>query len=220
LPRALVIGVGIVVTVYVLANLVYVRTLGVGGLAASHAPAADVMRRLFGEGGARFIAIGVAVSTFGFLNLAILSAPRVYQAMAADGVFFGRAARLDHRSRVPVTALLIQSAWAILLIATKTYGALLDYVVFGDWIFFGLVGVALFVYRKREPGAGSGTLHFRAPWYPWVPGFFVLAAGFAVVSTVASNPGNAALGAAIIAAGIPAYWWWRRTATPIGQGET
>jgi APA family basic amino acid/polyamine antiporter len=212
LPRALVVGVGIVVTVYVLANLVYVKTLGVGGLAASRAPAADVMRHLFGGNGARFIAVGIAVSTFGFLNLAILSAPRVYQAMAADGVFFGRAARLHDRYRVPATALLIQSAWAVLLIATKSYGALLDYVVFGDWIFFGLVGVVLFVHRTRERGAGSGTLHFRSPWYPWVPGFFVLAAGFAVVSSIASNPRNALLGGVIIAAGIPAYLWWRRTA--------
>ena len=212
LPRALVVGVGIVVTVYVLANLVYVKTLGVGGLAASRAPAADVMRHLFGEGGARFIAVGVAISTFGFLNLAILSAPRVYQAMAADGVFFGRAARLNDRYRVPATALLLQSAWAVLLIATKSYGALLDYVVFGDWIFFGLVGVVLFVYRRRggEWGVGSGT--FRCPGHPLVPGFFVLAAAFAVISTVASNPANAALGGAIIAAGIPAYLWWRRSA--------
>jgi APA family basic amino acid/polyamine antiporter len=212
LPRALVIGVGIVVAVYLLANLVYLKVLGVGGLAASGAPAADVMRRLFGPGGARFIALGIAISTFGFLNLAILSAPRVYQAMAADGVFFGRAARLNDRYRVPATALLIQSGWAILLIATKSYGTLLDYVVFGDWIFFGLVGVALFVYRRRnrDRGAESGT--FRCPGYPLVPAFFVLAAAFAVISTVASNPANAALGGAIIAAGIPAYLWWRRSA--------
>lgn len=207
LPRALVLGVGIVVLVYVLANVVYVKALGVGGLATSAAPASDVMRRLFGESGARFIAVGIAVSTFGFLNLAVLSAPRVYQAMAADGVFVGRAAKLGDRYHVPVTALLLQSGWAILLVASKTYGQLLDYVVFGDWIFFGLVGVTLFIYRGRR-GAGADT--FRAPGHPFVPGFFVVAAAFAVVSTVASNPGNALLGGAIIAAGVPAYLLWRR----------
>jgi APA family basic amino acid/polyamine antiporter len=213
LPRALVIGVGIVVLVYVLANVAYVRVLGVPGLAGSHAPASDVMRSLLGPRGATFIALGIAVSAFGFLNLAILSAPRVYQAMAADGVFFSGAAKLGDRYRVPWVAILIQGGWAVLLVATKTYGQLLDYVVFGDWIFFALVGVTLFLYRRRERGAGSGTLRFRVPWYPWVPGFFVLAGAFAVGSTVLSNPGNAALGAVIIAAGIPAFLYWKRQGT-------
>jgi APA family basic amino acid/polyamine antiporter len=230
LPRALVMGVVIVVLVYVLANVVYVKVLGVSGLAASTAPASDVMRGLIGPWGATFIAFGIAVSTFGFLNLAILSAPRVYQAMAADGVFFGRAAKLNQRYRVPAVAILIQGAWAALLIATKTYGQLLDYVVFGDWIFFGLVGVVLFVYRKADkadkadkaveavradgtgPSGPSGPPGFRCPGYPLVPAFFVLAAAFAVVSTVLSNPTNAALGGGIILLGIPAYLGWKRAA--------
>jgi APA family basic amino acid/polyamine antiporter len=211
LPRALILGVVLVVVVYVLANVVYVRSLGVSGLAASTAPASDVMRRVLGTTGARFIAIGIAISTFGFLNLAILAAPRVYQTMAADGVFFGRAARLHDRFRVPWAALLIQGGWAILLVATKTYGQLLDYVVFGDWIFFGLVGVTLFVYRRRGDVASPGDAPaFRTPGYPWIPGFFVAAAAFAVVSTVVSNPRNAALGGVIIAAGVPAYLLWNR----------
>jgi len=215
LPRALVIGVGIVVLVYVLANLVYVRVLGVPGLAASTAPASDVMRRLIGPRGATFIALGIAVSTFGFLNLAILSAPRVYQAMAADGVFFGRAARLSDRSRVPAVAILIQGGWAALLVATKTYGQLLDYVVFGDWIFFAAVGVTVFVYRRRGVGGVGGVAEaagaaFRCPGYPWVPGFFVAAGVFAVASTVLSNPLNALVGGGIIAAGVPVYLWWKR----------
>jgi basic amino acid/polyamine antiporter, APA family len=222
LPRALVIGVGIVVLVYVLANIVYVRVLGVPGLAASTAPASDVMRGLIGPWGATFIALGIAVSTFGFLNLAILSAPRVYQAMAADGVFFGRAARLSDRSRVPAVAILIQGGWAALLVATKTYGQLLDYVVFGDWIFFAAVGVTLFVYRRRAKRAGGAvrageTGGFRCPGYPWVPGFFVGAGAFAVASTVLSNPVNALVGGGIIVLGVPAYGLWRRSAAP-GRG--
>jgi basic amino acid/polyamine antiporter, APA family len=212
LPRALVMGVVIVVLVYVLANVVYVKVLGVSGLAASTAPASDVMRGLIGPWGATFIALGIAVSTFGFLNLAILSAPRVYQAMAADGVFFGKAAKLNQRYRVPAVAILVQGAWAALLIATKTYGQLLDYVVFGDWIFFGLVGVTLFVYRRRTGTTGGTGVGFRCPGYPLVPGFFVLAAAFAVVSTVLSNPVNAAVGGGIILLGIPAYLGWRRAA--------
>jgi APA family basic amino acid/polyamine antiporter len=215
LPRALVIGVAIVVTVYVLANIVYVRVLDVPGLAASAAPASDVMRAVVGSKGATFIAVGIAVSTFGFLNLAILSAPRVYQAMAADGVFFGGAARLSDRSRVPAAAILIQGGWAAVLVASKTYGQLLDFVVFGDWIFFAAVGATLFVYRARgaavagDGGYGTG---FRCPGYPWVPGFFVTVGIFTVLSTVVSNPLNALVGGGIIAAGIPAYLWWKRRA--------
>jgi APA family basic amino acid/polyamine antiporter len=214
LPRALILGVVLVVVTYVLANVVYVRALGVDGLAASTAPASDVMRRVLGADGARLIAVGIAISTFGFLNLAILSAPRVYQTMAADGVFFGSAARLHERFRVPWVALLIQGGWAVLLIATKTYGRLLDYVVFGDWIFFGLVGVTLFVYRRRGVAGPQGASVFRTPGYPWVPAFFILAAAFAVVSTVSSNPHDCALGGATIAAGIPAYFLWRRRRRP------
>ena len=214
LPRALLVGVGIVVLVYVLANIVYVRVLSVPGLAASTAPASDVMRRLVGAGGATFIVVGIAVSTFGFLNLAILSAPRVYQAMAADGVFFGGAAHLSERSRVPAAAILIQGGWAALLVASRTYGQLLDYVVFGDWIFFAAVGITLFVYRGMEARADGAEAApgFRCPGYPWVPGFFVAAGLFAVASTVLSNPLKALAGSGIIGLGIPAYLWWKRGA--------
>jgi APA family basic amino acid/polyamine antiporter len=216
LPRAILLGVTGVVVVYVLANVVYVKVLGVAGLAASTAPASDVMRTVMGPAGATLIALGIAVSTLGFLNLAILAAPRVYQTMAADGVFFGRAATLHPTFRAPTAALVLQAAWAILLVATRTYGQLLDYVVFGDWIFFGLVGASVFVYRTAQPLAAdpADPPPFRLRGYPWIPLFFVAAALFAVVSTVLSGPRNAALGALIIAAGVPAFAWWHRSAGP------
>jgi APA family basic amino acid/polyamine antiporter len=214
LPRAILLGTAGVVVVYVLANIVYVKVLGVPGLASSTAPASDVMRVVVGPAGATIIAFGIAASTLGFLNLAILAAPRVYQTMAADGVFFGRAAVLHPTFRAPTAALLIQGGWAMLLVATRKYDQLLDYVVFGDWIFFGLVGASVFYYRTTQPApaAVTGEAHFRLRGYPWVPSFFVLAAMFAVASTVLSNVRNAALGGAIIAAGIPAFLWWRRSA--------
>jgi APA family basic amino acid/polyamine antiporter len=210
LPRALVLGVVGVVILYVLANIVYVRVLGLDGLAASAAPASDVMQQLLGPTGATVMAIGIVVSTFGFLNLAILASPRMYRAMAADGVFFGAAARLHPRHHVPATALVIQAAWAILLVSTKSYGQLLDYVVFGDWIFFGLVGATVFYYRMHQHDDEPG---FRLWGYPWIPAFFVLAAGFTVVSTVASNLKDSALGAVLILAGVPAFLLWRHRAT-------
>jgi APA family basic amino acid/polyamine antiporter len=214
LPRALILGVAGVVLVYVMANIVYVRQLGVPGLAGSLAPAADVMTRTVGRHGATFIAAGIAVSTFGFLNLVILVTPRVYQAMARDGVFFRRAAQLHERFRTPSVAIVFQAVWAILLTLSGTYGQLLDYVVFGDWIFFGLCGATVFVFRYREPnGRRDLPSGFRTPGYPWVPGLFVVAALYVVVSSVLSNPANAAIGSGLIFLGLPAFWLWRRSAT-------
>lgn len=218
LPRALLLGVGIVVATYLLANLAYVTTLGAAGLAASTAPASDTMRALLGPAGGTFIAAGIVLSTFGFLNLSILAAPRVYQAMADDGLFFRWAARLHPRYRTPAGAIVFQSAWAVVLLLSGTYGQLLDWVVFGDWIFFGLVVVTLFVYRSRD-GAGSaraedgpapGEATFRAFGYPWLPACFVLVAGIVVISSIMSNPVNAMLGSLLIGAGVPVFLFWRR----------
>ncbi len=209
LPRAILLGVAIVVVVYVAVNAAYLRALGVAGLAASAAPAADTMRVAAGETGARLISLGIVASTLGILNLFILAAPRVYQAMADDGLFFASASRLHPRYRTPSGALFFQAGWAIVLSLSGTYGDLLDYVVFGDWIFFGLVAVTLFVYRSRDPVQTTPD-GFRMPAFPLITGVFVLAAATIVISSVLSNPTNAAIGATLILAGIPVFWWWQR----------
>jgi len=218
LPRALVLGVGIVVAVYLLANVAYLRVLGVAGLAASTAPAADTMQALLGPAGGKIIAAGIAISTFGFLNLVILVTPRVLQAMAADGVFFQRLAVLHPVYRTPTAAIVALAGFAILLALTGTFGQLVDYVTFGDWIFFGLCAAALFIYRRREHGAGSSShaapssvlpAPFRVPGYPVTPILFVGAAAFVVYSSIVSNPRNATIGAGLIGLGIPAFLYWR-----------
>ncbi len=213
LPRALVLGVAIVVAVYLLANVAYLRVLGVAGLARSTAPAADVMVAVLGPAGGKLIAAGIAVSTFGFLDLVILVTPRVLQAMAADGVFFARLAALHPVHRTPAAAIVALAACAVALTLSKTFGQLVDYVTFGDWIFFGLTVGGLFIYRARERGALSPA--FRVPGYPWTPAVFVLAAAYVVVSAVLSNPRNAAVGAGLIALGVPVFFYWRRRAAAI-----
>jgi len=218
LPRALVIGVAIVVAVYLLANIAYLRVLGAAGLAHSTAPAADVMVAVLGPTGGKVIAAGIALSTFGFLNLVILVTPRVLQAMASDGVFFLKLAELHPVHRTPAAAIVALAACAALLTLSKTFGQLVDYVTFGDWIFFGLTVAGLFIYRKRERGVGRGAWAvptFRVPGYPWTPAMFVLAAAYVVVSVVVSNPKNAALGAALIATGVPVFFYWRRRGAAI-----
>jgi len=203
LPRALVLGVVVVVAVYLLANVAYLRVLGPAGLAASTAPAADLMRAQLGPAGGTLIAAGIAVSTFGFLNLVILVTPRVLQAMAADGVFFRALAELHPIHRTPAAAILVQAAWAIVLALTGTFSQLVDYVAFGDWIFFGLTVAGLFIYRARDVSAAPRA--FRVPGYPWTPALFVLAALYVVASAVLANPRNAALGSGLLLLGVPVY---------------
>lgn len=207
LPRALLLGVAGVVAVYLLANIAYLRVLGPAGLAASSAPAAGVMARVLGPAGTRFISAGIAVSTFGFLNLVMLVTPRVLQAMAADGVFLKRLADLHPTYRTPTLAILFMGAWSIVLALSGTYAQLLDYVVFGDWIFFGLTVGSLFIYRAREAAPVAG---FRVPAYPWTPALFVLAAAYVVASSIVANPKNALIGTGLLVLGVPAYWLGRR----------
>jgi basic amino acid/polyamine antiporter, APA family len=211
LPRALVLGVAIVVSVYLLANVTYLRMLGPGGLATSTAPAADALRVPLGPVGGTLIGIGIAASTFGFLNLVIMVSPRVYQAMAADGHFFPGFAQLHPRFRTPSAAIVVQGAWAMALLVTGSYGALLDYVVFCDWIFFGLAVVALIVLRRRARAAGEADPPgaFRVPGWPATPLIFLLASAYVVAGSVASNPRNALLGVAILALGVPVFLFWR-----------
>lgn len=208
LPRALLLGVAGVVIAYLLANYAYLRALGPAGLAASTAPAADAMRALVGPEGEMIVTAGIAISTFGFLNLVILVSPRVYQAMAADGLFFPALARLHPRYRTPTAAILLQGAWAVLLTLTGTYGELLDYVVFGDWIFFALAAATVYVFRRRDGAPAPGI--FRVPGYPVTPALFILAAVYVLIGSVMSNPANALRGTLLLAAGVPVFWFWRR----------
>jgi len=215
LPRALVLGVCIVAAAYLSANLAYLRALGVDGLAASGAPAAEAMGRIVGDVGRALIGVGIAVSTFGFLNVVVLVTPRVYQAMASDGVFFRALASLHPRTRTPVAAIALQAAWAGTLVLSGGYGDLLDWVTFADWIFFGATAATLFVFRRREPAASA-----PAPFHPWSTAGFILAALAVVVGAVLSNPGNAWRGTLMLAAGVPVYAWWRRAgAAPPAQLE-
>jgi APA family basic amino acid/polyamine antiporter len=210
LPRALVLGVLIVVAVYMGANVAYLRALGVGGLAASTAPAADLMGMVAGEGGRRLIAAGIAASTFGFLDLVILVSPRVYQAMARDGLFFASFAKLHPRYRTPVMAIAFQALVAATLILTGSYGQLLDWVVFADWIFFGATALTLVVFRQRDARAGVVDSGYRAPLYPVSVALFVLAAMYVVFGSITSNPANAGRGVLLLVAGVPVFLFWRR----------
>lgn len=205
LVRGLLFGVGGVVAVYVAVNAVCLATLGPEGLAQTTTPASTVMRTLLGERGATFIAIGIVISTAGFLSQSMLTAPRVYYAMAEDGVFFRSIGRVHAGTRAPVAAIALQGGVAIVIALSGTYSQILGYVVATDFVFFGLTGLALLLFRRR------GELgRFRAPGHPVTTLLFIAACWTVVIATVAAAPLNSAIGFLILLAGLPAYAWWRR----------
>ncbi len=204
LPRGLILGVTGVVVLYLAANVVYVSVLGTAGLAASSAPASDVMRRALGDMGARIIAAGIAISTAGFLSQSMLTAPRVYFAMAKDGLFFDVVGMVHPRTRAPVVAIALQGLLAIVIALLGTYERILNYVVSVDTIFFGLTACCIFVFRKREPAGVN-----RVPGHPVTTILFIAVCWLVVINTVYRYPENTLIGIAILLAGIPAYLFWR-----------
>ena len=204
LVTGLLLGVIGVATVYVAVNVVCLRVLGAGGLAATTTPASAVMRSALGEPGARLIAVGIAISTLGFLSQSMLTAPRVYYAMATDGVFFRAVSWVHPKTHVPVVAIALQGLIAIIITVSGTYEQILSYVVSVDFIFFGLTGLALFIFRHRRPARA----HFRAPGHPVTTALFTVACWAVVAATIARSPKDSAIGLGILAAGLPAYAWW------------
>jgi APA family basic amino acid/polyamine antiporter len=207
LPRSILIGVACVIVLYVGANLAYLHVLTAPALAASRTPAADTATHVLGSLGGRIISALIVVSTFGFLNHALLTAPRVYYAMAADGLFFRSLARLSPRFRVPVAAILLQGGLAAAFSLTRSYERLLSYAVFADWIFFALSGVALLVFRRKLPHADRP---YPTPGYPWVPLAFTLFGVGIVVNLFFTEWRDALLGSVVLLLGIPVYLFWRR----------
>ena len=208
LPVSLIAGTMAVVAIYVLVNVVYLRALGLEGLASTSTPAADAARRMFGSTGDRFVTAAIAVSTFGFLDLAILAPTRVYYAMAADGLFFPALARLHPGYRTPIVAIALQTTWSCILALSGSYGQLLNYVVFADWIFFGLTVSTVLVFRRTVPVSERSPIAFRAPGYPLLPALFVATAAAVVLSVVWADPQSASRGALLLAAGIPLFYWF------------
>ena len=211
LPRGLLIGVSGVVFLYLAVNFVCLRVLGTSGLAETTTPASDVMRLALGDAGARAIAAGIAISTLGFLSQGMLTAPRVYFAMAEDGLFFKSVGRLHPNTRVPIVAIALQGVLAIVIALSGRYEQILNYVVSVDFIFFGLTAMCIFVFRKRKTKlAGEGSSGITTvPGHPITTALFVIICWLVVINTVYRYPENTLIGLAILLAGIPAYFFWR-----------
>jgi APA family basic amino acid/polyamine antiporter len=209
LSRALLLGVAGVIVLYLGVNFVCVRALGPEGLAASTVPASSVMRMAMGNTGARLIALGIAFSTLGFLSQSVLTAPRVYFAMASDGLFFRAVARINPKTHVPTLAIILQSVLTLVIALSGSYEKILSYVVSMDFIFFGLTGASVFVFRRREIRTQSSKHEgYRVPGHPYTTGLFVITCWLVVINTIYKYPENTLLGVGILALGLPVYAFW------------
>lgn len=201
IPRALTVGIAIVIAIYLGANAVYLHALGRDGLAASAAVAADTATRLVGPSGANLITIAAMLSILGFVNVVLLGNSRMPYAMARDGLFLEAAGRVHPRFGTPHVAIAIMIVWSlVLLFATRgDLGDLLSGVVFADWIFFGLGGASVLTLRRTMPDAPRP---YRAWGYPVMPLLFVVAAVAGVLSAWIAAPRTSLFGTAILAAGV------------------
>jgi APA family basic amino acid/polyamine antiporter len=202
LARANVVGVVLVISLYLALNVAYLWAFTPAEIANSPALAADVARRVAGDAGARFVAALVVISSLGFLGVVIITGPRLYYAMARDGLLLARAGRLHPRYQTPAFALWCQAGVSLILLTSNTYDELLSYTVFADWLFFGLTAGALFILRRRDPVVPG---IWRAPGHPFTTGLFVLVAIGIVANSFAAFPTQSAIGSGILLCAAGAY---------------
>lgn len=212
IPRSILLGLSTVAVLYLLANLVYFHTLPFAQITGSQHIASDVVRSFAGPSGAVWLTVAMAISALGALHVTVLTGARIPYAMARDGVFFPFADRLQPKYRTPSGALIFLGTVATLLALSGTYEELYSLFVFAGWIFFALTAIALFRLRVKEPNLARP---YRAWGYPVTPGIFLVAAIALTVNLWIVRPVRSSLGLAVILAGIPFYYRWRkRVPTP------
>jgi APA family basic amino acid/polyamine antiporter len=216
LPRAFVGGTLVVAALYLFVNVAYyfaLTPLEIASVPASSSVATEVLKRFLGPMAVSMTAVALMVSSFGSLHASVLANSRIPFAMARDGLFFRGLMRLSPRSNVPVRAILAQAIWASVLALSGSYDTLTDSVIFGSWLFYGLTTASLFVFRKRMPDAPRP---YRALGYPVVPLIFLLVTAALLVNTFVAAPREALRGVALLAAGLPFYWYWsRKSSVPL-----
>ncbi len=205
-PRAMILGAIVVSVVYLLANLAYLFLLPVGAIASSQSLAADAISTILPFGGV-LIAVLIAISTFGTLGIYTLSAPRIYYAMSRDGLFFKKLAYVHPRFRTPIYAILVQSVWAvILLLFWGTFEDLITYVVFTDWIFFGLTAVGIFILRRTRKDMPRP---YKTLGYPIVPLIFITITFGFVINALIEKPVHAWAGLILMVIALPIYFYFK-----------
>ena len=206
LPLALLLGTGAVVALYLCANVVYLHLMPIEQIKHADLVAADAARMLVGPAGAVAVSAAVAVSTFGTLNGSMMTAPRIFFAMAEDGLFPHAIARVDPRTGAPGNAVLLAAILGVVFVLVRTFNELAEQFIIGIWPFYALALAAVFVLRRRP-----GLVRAYSTWgYPWVPILFLVGSLFLLGNYLVSEPVLFALDVAVILSGIPVYYAWRR----------
>ncbi|MCA1601499.1 MAG: amino acid permease, partial [Acidobacteria bacterium] len=205
-PLALVLGTAALTLLYLIPNLGYLAALGPSGVSSSERLAATAVANVVSPGAAKLVSLMILISIFSAANAVMLTSPRVFYAMARDGIFFQRLAEVHPRFKTPAFAIIAGAVWSAVLAATGTFDQLLTYVVFIGWIFYALAAASIFVYRRRMPDA---VRPYRVPFYPLTPLLFIVAAAALVINTMVTQPVRATIGLGIVLIGAPAYFIWR-----------
>ena len=210
-PLALIVGTLAVIALYLVMNLVYYHVLPMDQVARTPRVGADAAVRIFGRTGSYLVSLLIIISALGSLNGSILGAPRVYYAMARDGLFFRWCARVHPRFRTPHVALLVQMAWAIFMVGAGTYEQLYTYAIFTAFVFYALTALAVPVLRRARPEAPRP---YRVLGYPYVPLIFVVCSAWFLANTLREEPWEAGWGAAMLGVGVLVYWFWKPRRAP------
>ena len=207
IPLSLILCMVIVVTVYLALNTVLVYVLGFDQMIGSELVMADAASKFIGGKGAAIVTIIILISLIGANNGFILTSARINYAMARDNRFFKQAAIIHPKFQSPANALIIQCIWACILTFSGTFNQLITYIIFASWIFYGMSAGAVIILRKKKPDM---ELPYQIPFYPWIPIIFILFAIFLTVNTILEAPRDAAIGAGLILAGLPLYYYWKK----------
>jgi APA family basic amino acid/polyamine antiporter len=207
LPLGLFIGTVCVIVLYILANLAYLYVFPIARMAASNRIAADVMEAAVGPVGASIIALIILSSMTGTANGHLLTSPRVFYAMAKDGLFFKGVARVHPTYLTPYVSIIVLATWAALLSLSGTFEQLFSFVIFGFWIFMGLTVLGVMILRRKRPELPRP---YKTWGYPVTPVLFILSSVFLTVNSLVRAFWNSFIGLALIALGIPVYYVWKR----------
>ncbi len=205
-PLAMILGTLVVTVTYLLINMAYMNLLTLEEIQGSNRVAGDAIGSVFASGG-QMVAVAIAISIFGTIGIYTMTAPRIYFAMAQDGLFFEGLSKIHPKYKTPAAAMILQAIWAvILLLFWGSFHNLITYVTFMDIVFMTLAGISVFIFRKKRKDAERP---YKVILYPIVPLIFILISAAFVVNTLIERPFQAIAGIALLGLGLPVYWWFR-----------